>query len=140
MREILAKWLTALIGMLVVLAALGFAALQNYVRSGGDDGALIVSDAGPLEEIDPAAVAAGIIVYEEQACGLCHSVAGRGDTRYPLDGVGARLSAEEIRKFVAPPAELRRAFPGEVFSIKQQYHDLPDAEMVALVHYLRSLR
>lgn len=79
-------------------------------------------------------------VYDEQACSLCHPIAGEGDPRYPLDGIGARRSAEFIRTYIAPTEEIRSSFPGETYSMKQPYHELPEDEMNAPVDYLRSVR
>ena len=36
-------------------------------------------------------------VYAAQKCSVCHSVAGKGGKSSPLDGVGAKLSADDIR-------------------------------------------
>lgn len=141
MRERAAKWLTGAVGVLIVCAALGFATLQHAAPTTANgetsvDGEELIPD----EPLDAARVAMGKEVYDEQACSLCHLIAGEGDPRYPLDGIGARRSAEFIRKYIAPTEEIRSSFPGETYSMKQPYHDLPEDEMNALVDYLRSLR
>ena len=41
--------------------------------------------------------AKGQQVYAAQKCSVCHSIAGKGGKASPLDGVGAKLSAAEIR-------------------------------------------
>ena len=45
-------------------------------------------------------VARGAAVYTEQKCQLCHSVAGKGNAKGPLDAVGTKLSAR------VPPLEV----------------------------------
>jgi mono/diheme cytochrome c family protein len=44
--------------------------------------------------------AAGAKVFAEQKCALCHSVAGKGNAKGPLDAVGSTLSAAEIREWI----------------------------------------
>ena len=44
--------------------------------------------------------AAGEKVYAEQKCSICHSVAGKGNAKGPLDDVGSKLSADEIRAWI----------------------------------------
>ena len=43
------------------------------------------------------AVANGEKVFMDQKCTVCHSIAGTGNVKGPLDEVGSRLSADEIR-------------------------------------------
>src|SRR5204863_3430324 len=43
---------------------------------------------------DDARVARGMQVVAEQKCMLCHSIAGKGNTKGPLDNVGGTLSAD----------------------------------------------
>ncbi len=44
-----------------------------------------------------AKVAKGEKLYAEQKCALCHSIGDKGNKKGPLDGVGSKLSAEELR-------------------------------------------
>jgi mono/diheme cytochrome c family protein len=56
------------------------------------------SPSGPPEAI-------GKQLFESYACSACHSVAGHGNTSLPLDGVGSRLTATELKKaIVSPPS------------------------------------
>ena len=41
-------------------------------------------------------VARGAKVYADQKCSVCHSIEGKGQKKGPLDGVGTKLSADEI--------------------------------------------
>jgi mono/diheme cytochrome c family protein len=127
MRERMARIIAALSGLLIVLAVLAFGAVQN--KPGAQ------SDAPP----DPAAVAAGATLYEAQGCNLCHTIAGEGGGDYPLDGVGKRLSEEQIRRFIAPSPDMQSRFPGPMFEMKQAYHSLTPDEMSALAAFVRSL-
>lgn len=128
MREQLAKALAILTGLLIMLAVLGFGTFQNRPES------------GEQTPPDPEAIAAGRVVYEAQGCAICHAIADEGDTQYPLDGVGTRLDAQRLRTRIAPDAGMESQFSGAVFDMKQVYHEIPPAEMDALVAYLRNLR
>lgn len=128
MREQLARALAVLTGLLILLAVVGFGAFQNRPESGG---------APPP---DAGAIASGKAVYEAQGCALCHAIAGEGEPQYPLDGIGSRLDAPQLRVRIAPDAGMKAAFPEAVFDMKQVYHEIPAADMDALVSYLRSLR
>jgi mono/diheme cytochrome c family protein len=54
--------------------------------------------AAPAASAD-AQVDRGIAVYKAQKCNLCHIVAGEGK-KHVLDGVGTKLSAEDIRQWL----------------------------------------
>lgn len=73
-------------------------------------------------------------VYESQGCAMCHSVAGSGNRRHPLDGVGGRLSRDDIRTWIVAPQEMQ---PG---IRKKAYDSLPKGELEALLDYLQTLR
>jgi mono/diheme cytochrome c family protein len=97
-------------------------------------GALWLGLGLPALAADAAKLELGRRVYEEQRCQLCHSVAGAGNTRGPLDGVGSRLSAEEIRKWIVEPQTMK---PGVR---KRAYDKLPADRLDALVAYVASLK
>src|SRR5262245_16092402 len=44
--------------------------------------------------------ARGEKVFADQKCSLCHSVAGKGNTKGALDEVGRKLSAADIRAWI----------------------------------------
>ena len=52
---------------------------------------------------DEAQVKKGAEVYTAQKCQICHSIAGKGNKANPLDGVGKKLSADEIRQWITDP-------------------------------------
>src|SRR3954464_6279353 len=52
------------------------------------------------------AAAHGKEVYAAQKCSMCHAIAGKGKAQNPLDGVGAKLSADEIKQWIVNPAEM----------------------------------
>ena len=42
-------------------------------------------------------------VYTEKKCANCHSIAGKGNKKGPLDEVGTKLSEAEIREWMTDP-------------------------------------
>jgi mono/diheme cytochrome c family protein len=83
----------------------------------------------------------GETVYAAQKCQVCHSIAGKGNKMNPLDGVGAKLSAEDIRKWITHPVDMAK----QTKSTKKppmlaKYDKLPPADLDALVAYMQSLK
>jgi mono/diheme cytochrome c family protein len=139
MRELLAKQIALATGLLVLSVAVGFAWLQNYVRTDRPQDPETEVPI-PLEPIDPQVIGNGEMVYDAQSCAACHSIAGQGNQRYPLDGVGARLTAGEIKLWIAPTADMQSKLPYRAYKSKQQFHKLSAEEMDALIQYMTSLR
>ncbi|HET7219528.1 MAG TPA: cytochrome c [Vicinamibacterales bacterium] len=48
----------------------------------------------------------GMQVFTAQKCNVCHSIAGKGKKNGPLDDVGSRLSAAEIRQWITDPVTM----------------------------------
>ena len=80
-------------------------------------------------------------VYQTQKCQICHSIAGKGGKQSPLDGVGSKLSAEEIRQWIVNPAEMtKKTKSTKKPPMPSKYAKLPAAEIDALVAYMQSLK
>lgn len=122
-----------LTGGLVVALAVVFAYNQNPPLR--EPPALPAESVPPPPTVTPSLVEAGRRVYADKACARCHSIGGRGNPRSPLDGVGARLGEEEIRRWITPAAT-----PAENFQSRHANLALTASQREALVAYLRSLR
>jgi mono/diheme cytochrome c family protein len=79
-------------------------------------------------------VARGKAVYAEQRCSACHSIAGAGNKRNPLDGVGSKLKEADIRKWIVAPREMNPKVR------KRAFDKLSKADLDALVAYMLSLK
>jgi len=80
-------------------------------------------------------------VYAAQKCSVCHSIGGKGNAKGVLDGVGSKLSADEIREWIVDPAAMTaktKAPRKPVMPAK--YKSLPKADLDALVAYMVSLK
>jgi cytochrome c2 len=71
----------------------------------------------------------GRSVFIGQRCQRCHSLHGEGNKRSPLDGVGGRLSENDIRRWITAPQAMK---PG----IAKRAYKLSKEDLDALVEYL----
>ena len=87
------------------------------------------------------AVKKGEQVYTAQKCQTCHSIAGKGKKQNPLDGVGKKLSADEIRAWIVTPTEMtKKSGSTKKPPMPNRYSKLPAADLDALVAYMVSLK
>jgi|SRR5687768_4793807 len=83
----------------------------------------------------------GAQVYEAQKCQVCHAIAGKGGKSSPLDGVGSKLSADDIRRWITHPAEMTaKTKSAKKPPMPAKWTSLPAADLDALVAYLQSLK
>jgi mono/diheme cytochrome c family protein len=97
--------------------------------------------ASPAAGQDAAQVKRGQEVYAAQKCQMCHAIAGKGNKMNPLDGVGKKLSADDIKKWITHPTEMT----AQTKSTKKppmpaKYGSLSAADLDALVAYMQSLK
>ena len=85
------------------------------------------------------AKAKGEKVYADQKCSLCHAVAGKGNAKGALDGVGSKLSADEIRQWITDAKGMTAKAKATRKPEMKQY-TLPKDDVDALVAYLSSLK
>ena len=90
---------------------------------------------------DAAMVKKGQDVYTAQKCQVCHSVAGKGGKASALDGVGGKLSADDIRQWITHPKDAAaKAKSTKKPPMPAKYASLPAADLDALVAYMQSLK
>ena len=73
-------------------------------------------------------------VYAMQKCALCHSISGIGGKKHALDGVGTRLKADDIKKWIRDPKSMKPD------TTMKAYPNLPEKDLADLVAYLSSLK
>ena len=84
-------------------------------------------------------VSKGKDVYTAQKCSVCHAIAGTGNKKGVLDGVGAKLSAAEIRSWITDaPAMAAKAKAERKPPMKAATLAMDDRD--ALVAYLQTLK
>jgi mono/diheme cytochrome c family protein len=86
-----------------------------------------------------AKVTRGEKVFTDQKCSLCHSIGGHGNAKGPLDDVGSKLSAEEIRQWITD-AKGMTAKTNATRKPEMKQFTLPKDDVDALVAYLQTLK
>jgi mono/diheme cytochrome c family protein len=85
-------------------------------------------------------IEAGRKIYAAAGCAKCHMVGGQGNRISPLDGVGSRLSAEEIRRWLTNTAQMEDALPkAPALKMSTRKYDFNDEDLDAIVAFLKSL-
>src|SRR5262245_56542038 len=78
-------------------------------------------------------------VYVSQKCSVCHSIGGTGNKKGPLDGVAAKLSADQIRQWIVDaPAMTEKTKATRKPAMKA--YTLAKDDLDGLVAYLASLK
>lgn len=97
---------------------------------------ILLAFAGSAWAQDPKA---GEKVFVDQKCGVCHSIAGKGNQKGALDDIGSRLSADEIRMWITD-AKAITAKTKAVRKPPMREYSLPKDQLDALVGYLSTLK
>lgn len=84
--------------------------------------------------------AEGQKIFVAQKCSLCHAVAGKGNTKGPLDGVATKYSAAELKSWITQPAEMGKKHNSTRKPPMKSFAALPAADVDALVAYLQTLK
>lgn len=81
----------------------------------------------------------GAGLFTAQKCVMCHAVAGKGNAKGALDGVGKKLSEADIRAWLADPQAMQTK-TGATRTPAMKKQQLSPAQVDALVAYLSSLK
>ncbi|HJU43316.1 MAG TPA: cytochrome c [Vicinamibacterales bacterium] len=84
--------------------------------------------------------AKGRAIYEAQKCSLCHSIEGKGQAKGPLDYVGDKLKADDIRKWLMDPTQAAKDHNATRKPAMKAYSNLPKEDLEALIAYMLSLK
>lgn len=85
-----------------------------------------------------AAIAKGATVFAAQKCSMCHSIDGKGSAKGPLDGVGLKYKADEIRQWIVTPVEMAAKHNATRKPAMKPFAALPKDDLDALVAFLAS--
>ena len=103
-------------------------------------GVMVLGFASVAFAQDAKLVAKGEQVYAAQKCSMCHSIGDTGNKKGPLDGVGAKLSAAEIREWMVNPAEMHKKTGKDRKPNMKPYDKLSKEDLDAVVAYMQSLK
>ena len=102
---------------------------------------LVVGTPRVAQSQDAEVVKKGTQVYAAQKCSVCHAIAGKGGKSSALDGVGGKLSADDIRQWILDPVAMaKKANSTKKPPMPKKYDKLPAADLDALVAYMQSLK
>ena len=99
-----------------------------------------VLSTGAAAAQDKAQIERGEKVYVAQKCSLCHSVAGKGNAKGALDGVGTKLTADAIHEWLVTPVEAAKKANATRKPPMKAYASLPKEDLDGLVAYMSSLK
>jgi mono/diheme cytochrome c family protein len=88
----------------------------------------------------PAQIEQGQKVYAAQKCSVCHSIGGTGNKKGPLDSVGAKHSADEIRQWIVSAPEMAVKTNAARKPAMKAYPNIAKDDLDALVAYLQTLK
>ena len=84
-------------------------------------------------------VARGEKVYADNKCALCHSIGDKGNKKGPLDGVGSKSSAADLKAWIVD-AKGMTAKTKATRKPEMKNYALPDADVDALVAFMAALK
>ena len=102
--------------------------------------AAMIAIAGPASAQGKATAEKGMKVFADQKCSFCHSVAGKGNPKGPLEDGVAKLSAADIHEWLVNPQEMREKAGAERKPAMKSFATLPKDDLDALVAYVLSLK
>jgi mono/diheme cytochrome c family protein len=93
---------------------------------------------------DPKLASEGKKLYATYKCEKCHQVDGRGSKKGPLDGVGAKLTAADIKKWMTNPADMeakleKKPKGTDAMSYALKTKSIEPGEIDAIVAYIQTL-
>jgi mono/diheme cytochrome c family protein len=89
---------------------------------------------------DKAQIERGIKAYAANKCSVCHSIDGKGQKKGPLDGVGTKLSVDEIRAWIVDAPGMTKKTKAARKPVMKNYAHLPKDDVDGLVAYMASLK
>jgi mono/diheme cytochrome c family protein len=89
---------------------------------------------------DARQVERGKAVFVEQKCKTCHQVAGQGNPKGPLDGIGGKLTPDEIKQWLVNPKEMAEKAKATRKPPMKSFDKLSAADIDALIAYVSSLK
>jgi mono/diheme cytochrome c family protein len=96
--------------------------------------------AGTAFAQDKAAIDAGMKLYATKMCSACHSIAGKGNVKGPLDDVGSRLTVDQIRAWIVTPKEMTEKTKAPRKPVMPVTAKVTKEDVEALVAYMASLK
>ncbi len=87
-----------------------------------------------------AKVERGKQLFADNKCSLCHSIAGKGNPKGPLDDVGSKLTAAEMKQWLNDAKTMAAKEKKDRKPPMKDFSKMPTADKDALVAYLQTLK
>jgi mono/diheme cytochrome c family protein len=100
----------------------------------------VIAAVATVQAQDKAQIERGIKAYAANKCSVCHSIEGKGAKKGPLDGVGTKLSADEIREWIVDAPGMTKKTKATRKPVMKNYAHLPKDDVDGLVAYMSSLK
>jgi mono/diheme cytochrome c family protein len=101
--------------------------------------AAVLGSASGAGAQDKAKIDQGAALFTSQKCAMCHAIAGKGNAKGALDGVGAKLSEADLRAWLVDP-DAMRVKTNSTRTPAMKKPQLNPGQVDALVAYLASLK
>ena len=86
----------------------------------------------------------GAKVFASNGCSMCHSIAGKGNVKGPLDAVGSKLTPAEIRGWITDAAGSAAKAKADrkpaMATMQAKFKGISKEDLDDLVAYLSSLK
>jgi mono/diheme cytochrome c family protein len=79
-------------------------------------------------------------VFTDSKCSVCHSIAGQGNKKGPLDEAGSKLSAADVRMWITSAPDMAAKAKADRKPPMKGYPDMAKADLDDLVAYVSSLK
>lgn len=86
------------------------------------------------------AAAKGAALYASNKCSTCHSLAGKGNAKGPMEGVGSKYTAAELHQWLDDPAAMSAKIKATRKPPMKSYKSLSQADKDALVAWMQTLK
>ncbi len=87
-----------------------------------------------------AKVEKGKEVFTASKCSLCHSIAGKGNPKGPLDDVASKVSAADMKQWLNDPKTMAAKEKKDRKPPMKSFATMPAADQDALIAYLQTLK
>lgn len=86
------------------------------------------------------AVAKGAALFVSEKCTSCHSFAGKGNAKGPMEGVGSKFTTAELHQWLDDPAAMSAKIKATRKPPMKSYKSMAQADKDALVAWMASLK
>ena len=90
--------------------------------------------------IASAQVEKGKEIFTAQKCTICHAVGADGNKKGPLDGIGSKLSADQIREWITNAPEMAAKAKADRKPAMKPVTTLSKEDLDALISFVASLK